>query len=77
MGNDLVVIDQYSNLNRFNEQMIAIGEKKDYEMHLETKAESKYLEVACASILAFFSCIFIYNKTIFLFLQFYKINIYP
>lgn len=50
--NDLVVIDQYTNVNRFNDQMICIGEKKDYEMHLETKAESKYLEVACASILA-------------------------
>ncbi|MGL5591323.1 MAG: ribonuclease HIII [Mycoplasmoidaceae bacterium] len=50
--NDVVVIDQYTNLNRFNEQMKIINEKLNYEMHLETKAESKYLEVACASILA-------------------------
>ncbi|MGL5246329.1 MAG: ribonuclease HIII [Mycoplasmoidaceae bacterium] len=50
--NDIVVIDQYTNINRFNEQMKIINEKINYEMYLETKAESKYLEVACASILA-------------------------
>ncbi|MGL4357760.1 MAG: ribonuclease HIII [Cetobacterium sp.] len=50
--NDFVIIDQYTNINRFNEQMKIINEKLNYEMHLETKAESKYLEVACASILA-------------------------
>ncbi|MGL4616899.1 MAG: ribonuclease HIII [Mycoplasmoidaceae bacterium] len=49
---DYVVIDQYTNINRFNDQMKIINEKLNYKMHLEIKAESKYLEVACASILA-------------------------
>lgn len=50
--NDVVLIDQYTNENNYKNQMKIINEKIDYKMYLEIKAESKYLEVACASILA-------------------------
>ncbi|MGL4647438.1 MAG: ribonuclease HIII [Mycoplasmoidaceae bacterium] len=50
--NDCALIDQYTNLNKFKSHLQILQEKPWYDFKLETKAESKYLEVACASILA-------------------------
>ncbi|BAP39601.1 ribonuclease HIII [Metamycoplasma canadense] len=55
-----IIIDQYANLTNIskhidtlkNKKIITTVELKDFELILETKAEEKYLSVACASILA-------------------------
>ncbi len=51
-NNDVVLIDAYANLKNYKKYLDKLNEDLCYELILETKAESKYLEVACASIVA-------------------------
>ena len=48
----IIVIDQFTNNNSFKNHLKNTNSKNNYEYILETKSESKYLQVACASILA-------------------------
>ncbi|MEG1821112.1 MAG: ribonuclease HIII [Malacoplasma sp.] len=49
---DFALIDQYCSEKKFNEYLKIIDLEKLDNFKMETKAESKYLEVACASIIA-------------------------
>ncbi len=51
-NNKVAVIDQYTTNNKFKEHLDIANISINCEYHLETKAESKYIAVAAASILA-------------------------
>ena len=48
----IAIIDQFTNNNSFKNHLNNTNSKNNYKYILETKSESKYLQVACASILA-------------------------
>lgn len=49
---DFAMIDQYCPEKKFNEYLNVLKLEKIGKIKMETKAESKYIEVACASIVA-------------------------
>lgn len=49
---DFALVDQYCSEKKFNEYLKILNLKKIVKIKMETKAESKYIEVACASIIA-------------------------
>lgn len=51
-SNDIALIDQYCSEKKFNEYLGILNLKKMEKIRMETKAENKYIEVACASIIA-------------------------